>query len=177
MLDRSTAVDAEKFGQSGGRRLLEPNDGEAVDLGSLGVRFMIRGEQSGGGFSLVEHPIPPRTLAAPLHRHSREDEYSVVLEGRLGALLGEEVIHAEVGTLVHKPRGEWHTFWNAGDGSCRILEITSPAGFETFFAELAADLEAMTGESAASLDARYGLEVDYGSISRLCAEHGLVFPE
>ena len=35
---------------------------------------------TGGGFSLVEHPIPPLSLVAPLHRHAREDEYSFVLE-------------------------------------------------------------------------------------------------
>ena len=147
-----------------------------VDLGALGVRFMVRGEESGSGFSLVEHPIPPRTLAAPLHRHSREDEYSFVLEGRLGALLGDNVVFADVGTLVFKPRGQWHTFWNAGDGLCRILEIISPGGFEGLFAAAASDPEAMTGETAAALDAHYGLEVDYDSIDRLCEEYGLVFP-
>ena len=80
--------------------------------------------------------MSPRALAAPLHRHTREDEYSYVLEGRMGALLGDDVLEAGPGDLVFKPRGEWHTFWNAGDEPCRILEIISPAGFERFFAEL-----------------------------------------
>ena len=39
---------------------------------------------TGEGFSLVEHPIAPRTLAAPMHIHAHEDEYSYVLEGELG---------------------------------------------------------------------------------------------
>ena len=69
-----------------------PGDGKAGVLGSIGARLMIEGAASGGGFSLVEHPMPPRALAAPLHRHTREDEYSYVLEGRLGALLGDEVL-------------------------------------------------------------------------------------
>ena len=59
--------------------------------------------------------MPPRALAAPLHRHMREDEYSFVLEGRMGALLGDEVVEAGPGDLVFKPRDQWHTFWNAGD--------------------------------------------------------------
>src|SRR5215470_583028 len=80
----------------------------------------------------------PRHLAAPLHRHNREDEYSFVLEGRMGALLGDDVVEAGPGDLVYKPRGQWHTFWNAGDSECRILEIISPAGFEKFFEELIA---------------------------------------
>ena len=93
-------------------------------------------EETGGGFSLVEHPMPPRHLAAPLHKHSREDEYSYVVEGRMGAILGDDVVYAEVGDLVFKPRDQWHTFWNAGDEPCRILEIIAPGGFEHFFDEL-----------------------------------------
>ena len=64
---------------TGAPRVVGPTDGKAGDLGSIGVRFMIDGADSGGGFSLVEHPMPPRALAAPMHRHSREDEYSLSL--------------------------------------------------------------------------------------------------
>lgn len=157
-------------------RIIGPNDGKFVDFGSFGVRFMVWGEETGGRFSLVEHPIPPRTLVAPMHRHTGEDEYSYVVEGRMGARLGNEVVFAEAGTLVFKPRGQWHTFWNAGEGPCRVLEIISPGGFEHLFREMADDPEAMDGETAAALDARYGLEVDYGSVGPLCEEHGLEFP-
>jgi mannose-6-phosphate isomerase-like protein (cupin superfamily) len=160
-----------RFDATQGPRLIGPADGEAVDLGTLGARFMVWSEESGGGFALVEHPIPPRSLCGPLHRHRHEDEYSYVLEGRLGAQLGDDVVYADVGDLVFKPRGQWHTFWSAGDGPCRILEIISPGGFEHFFAEVA------SGRAAGDeLAAGYGLEFDFDSIPRLCAEHGLTFP-
>ena len=81
--------------------------------------------------------MPPRALAAPLHRHNREDEYSFILEGRMGALLGDDVVEAGPGDLVYEPRGQWHTYGNAGDEPARSLEIITPAGFEQFFAELA----------------------------------------
>ena len=97
---------------------------------------MIDGDETARRFSLVEHPMSAPALAAPLHRHTREDEYSYVLEGRMGALLGDELVEAGPGDLVFKPRNQWHTFWNAGDEPCRILEIIAPAGFERFFAEL-----------------------------------------
>src|SRR5215813_7050871 len=117
--------------------VLGPAEGKSGQLGGFGVRFMVDGAMSGGGFSLVEHPMAPHALAAPLHRHTNEDEYSYVLEGRLGALLGDEVVYGEPGDLIFKPRGEWHTFWNAGDEPARILEIISPGGFEAYFAEMA----------------------------------------
>jgi len=150
-------------------KVIGPGDGTAGFLGSIGVRFMVGGEEAGGGFSLVEHPMSARALAAPLHRHSREDEYSYVLEGRMGALLGDEVVEAAPGELVFKPRDQWHTFWNAGEEPCRVLEIISPAGFERYFAELA-DPEgplAQGPEALAELSERYALEMRPESIPEL----------
>jgi mannose-6-phosphate isomerase-like protein (cupin superfamily) len=171
-----------RFDGSAGPRIVGPDDGKFVDLRSVGVRFMVWGAESGGGFSLVEHPIPPRTLVAPLHLHEREDEYSYVLEGRMGARLGDDVVFAEPGDLVFKPRNQWHTFWNAGDTTCRILEIISPAGFEHFFDELGERMAAARAVSVAELPdvgalaARYGHYYQPDSIPQLCREHGLVYP-
>jgi mannose-6-phosphate isomerase-like protein (cupin superfamily) len=165
-----------RFDASQGPRNVGPDDGHYVQLPGVGVRFMVWGEEAGGDFSLVEHPIAPRTLCAPLHKHTREDEYSYILEGRMGALLGDDVVHAEAGDLVFKPRDQWHTFWNAGDEPCRLLEIIAPAGFEHFFRELGALMRAPEPEESADFTRRYGIEFDWESIPRLCAEHGLVFP-
>ena len=163
--------------QSRGARLLGASDGRAGLLGSMGVRFMLAGKETGGGFSLVEHPIPPRALAAPLHRHSREDEYSFVLEGRLGALLGDEVVYGHPGDLICKPRGQWHTFWNAGDEPARILEMISPAGFERYFEQMVDLLEQSVGapdpSELGAIAAQHGLEVDRESIPRLTEQYGL----
>ncbi len=167
--------DLQRFDASQGPRIVGPRDGDYVDLGSVGVRFMIWGKESGGDFSLVEHPIPPRSLCAPLHRHHNEDEYSFVLEGRMGALLGEEVVYAEVGDLAFKPRDQWHTFWNAGDEPCRILEIIAPSGFENFFAEMGATQEGQMPDFE-GLSKRYAIDFDLESVPRICAEHGLTHP-
>src|SRR3984893_1732513 len=159
-------------------KVVGPRDGKAGFLGSIGVRFMIDGGETGGGFSLVEHPMSPRALAAPLHRHTHEDEYSYVLEGRVGALLGEEVLVASPGDLVFKPRNQWHTFWNAGDEPARILEIISPAGFERFFGELVAlgGVTRAEPQVLADLCARFGLEMDPASVPGLVERFGLCFP-
>ena len=159
-------------------KIVGPKDGKAGFLGSIGVRFMIDGVEADDRFSLVEHPMSPRALAAPLHRHTREDEYSYVVKGRMGALLGDEVVYAEPGDLVHKPRNQWHTFWNAGDEPCYILEIISPAGFEDFFKELS-DMGGVANaepESLIELKDRYGLEMQPDSIPGLIERFGVVFP-
>jgi mannose-6-phosphate isomerase-like protein (cupin superfamily) len=168
-----------RFDHSQGPRMVGPTDGKLAQLMTIGARIMAWTEETGGGFSLVEHPMPPRALAAPLHKHSREDEYSYVLEGRMGALLGDEVVYAQTGDFVFKPRDQWHTFWNAGDEPCRILEIIAPGGFEHFFDEVSDALasEDFTPEQLGPLGARYGLEFDPESPARLCAEYGLEFPE
>ena len=154
---------------SGIARVVKGRQVESGFLGSIGVRFLVGAGESGGGFSLVEHPMSPRALGAPLHRHSREDEYSYVLEGRVGALLGEEVREAGPGDLLFKPRHQWHTFWNAGDQPARILEIIAPAGFERYFAELVALGGSRAAPPAAlqALSQRYGLEVNPQSIPGL----------
>ena len=160
-------------------RIVTPEDGMEGFLGSIGVRFMIDGDEAGRRFSLVEHPMSPRALAAPLHLHTREDEYSFVLEGRMGALLGDDVVEAGPGDLVFKPRNQWHTFWNAGDEPCRILEIISPAGFEQFFRELDAMGGALQADPVelTELGERYGHYFKIDSVPDLLERFGLQIGE
>jgi quercetin dioxygenase-like cupin family protein len=159
-------------------KVLGPAEGKAGFLGSIGVRFMLGGEESGDRFSLVEHPMSARALAAPLHRHTREDEYSYILEGRVGALLGDDVVLGGPGDLIFKPRNQWHTFWNAGEAPARLLEIISPAGFEHFFAELV-DLGGVARadpQTLGELCVRYELEMNPQSVPELLQRFDLRFP-
>jgi mannose-6-phosphate isomerase-like protein (cupin superfamily) len=159
-------------------KVVGPRDGKAGFLGSIGVRFVVDGAEAEDRFSIVEHPMSARALAAPLHRHQNEDEYSFVVEGRMGALLGDEHLEAGPGDFVHKPRGQWHTFWNAGDEPCRILEVISPAGFERFFAELV-DLGGVGQagpERLVELCQRFSLEMDPDSVPELIQRFGVRFP-
>ena len=161
------------------RRVLSPDEGETVWLRKLGIRFMIGGEETQGNFALVEHPIGPRALAAPMHTHEREDEYTYVLEGEIGVQIGEEVLVAQPGDLVFKPRGVPHAFWNAADEPARALEIISPAGFERYFAEIAPLLPPNhpgppDEEALGVIMAKYRLDMDFASIPLLVERHGLV---
>lgn len=103
-----------------------PTDGERADVPGLGTRYIVGSDRTDGRFSLLEHTIPARGLAAPVHTHQSEDEYSYVLSGRIGAMVGEEFVEAAPGEVVVKPRGVPHAFWNPGDEEARLLELISP---------------------------------------------------
>ncbi|MBV9280804.1 MAG: cupin domain-containing protein [Chloroflexi bacterium] len=146
--------------------VIQPGQGESVTIGrGLGVVFKLRSRDTGGSLAIVEHPLAPGALAAPPHSHAREDEISYILEGEVGVQIGDEVVQAGEGSYIVKPRGVPHTFWNAGSRPARILEIISPAGFETYFEELA---EAVSGTT----------EPDFVRLGEIAARYGLtMYPE
>ena len=151
-------------------------DGEPFAFGGVGGLLKLVGADTRGQFAAAILPnIAPKTLGAPLHCHRNEDEYSYVLEGRVGVQLGEDVIEAGPGDLVFKPRGVAHAFWNAGDEPARLLEIISPAGFENYFRELAPLLAATERDEAAigAVVSRYELDIEFESIPALAERHNL----
>jgi mannose-6-phosphate isomerase-like protein (cupin superfamily) len=152
------------------RIVVKPDEGSSVWLGGMGVVFKLSGVDTAGAFAVVEHPIEPGRLVLP-HVHQHEDEYSYVLEGTIGARVGDrEVAAAGPGSYLLKPRGLMHTFWNPGPGPARLLEIISPAGFETYFAELAE-----TGASGrhSELAAKYGLTYSSDWVAGLISRYHL----
>ena len=154
-------------------RVLGPADG--VVLGSVtGVRdrFLVDSKDWGGRLAVVEHLLAPHSIAAPVHRHTKEDEFSVILEGRVWFLAGGEEYVGEVGDLVFKPRDEWHTFWNASDEAARVLEIISPGGLEEAFKIIGT---ATDDVDLGPLVAPYGCEADMEATEPLIERYGLTF--
>ncbi len=155
-------------------RLLRPSDGLVEPgPGQVTDRFMIDGQDTGERFALVQHLFAGNALAAPMHRHHLEDEYTYVLHGRIGAVLGEEEVFAEPGDLLFKPRGQWHTFWNAGPEPASVLELISPAGLEQFFRWLAELDEFPDPEVLAEKAAPYRCDVDPTATEALMLRLGI----
>ena len=147
-----------------------------ADFPGLKNRYLIDTTDTDSRFALIEHTIPPRTLAAPTHTHVREDEYSFVLSGRMGAQIGDDVVDAGPGELVFKPRGIPHAFWNSGDEETVLLELISPGEFGEYFADIAPHLSGEGPpdfEALAAIQQRYALTMDFDSIGPLVEEHGL----
>src|SRR3954468_3652238 len=150
-----------------------------ADLPGLQNRYLITSDQTDGRFAIIEHTIAPKTLAAPMHTHRNEDEYSYVVSGRMGAIVGAGVVDARPGRGGVKPRGIPHACWNAGDEPAVVLETISPGGFEQYFADLA-PLLAHPGPpdfaALAAVQARYELEMDFASMDELIERFGLRRP-
>jgi mannose-6-phosphate isomerase-like protein (cupin superfamily) len=143
--------------------------------GPLGAVLLAGADATGGAASFVVHPMAPRTLGSPIHTHTREDEWTLVLEGRIGVQVGDDVLEARAGDLVLKPRGIPHAFWNPAEEKARVLEVITPGGFETYFEGLGAILAGPEPDLAAlgELAARHAVEMDPVSVPTLMAEHGL----
>lgn len=159
-----------------GRSIVAAGEGEVVLWGGFGVVGKVSGTETGGAFSIVEHPLEPGVLGAPPHTHSNEDETSFVIEGEIGVLIGEEEFRAGPGSYVLKPRGDVHAFWNAGTEPARILEIISPAGFERYFDELAGVLSAGGPpdlDRISQIAGGYGLTFHMERVPELLERHGL----
>ena len=97
----------------------------------------LRSEESDGQVSVIE-TAPGPGAGPPLHHHDF-DEAFYVMEGELTFRLRNETVIAGPGELVFAPRGVPHTFANLSDSSARQLIVCTPAGFERYFARMAAE--------------------------------------
>jgi mannose-6-phosphate isomerase-like protein (cupin superfamily) len=155
------------------RRIIRAGEGEVFGpAAGCRDRFLLDSRDWGGRFALVEHLLAPHSIAAPMHRHHREDEFSLILEGEVSFhAAGSEVV-AGVGDLVFKPRGEWHTFWNGSDAPARLLEIISPGGLEEAFRLIDT---APPDTDLGPLVAPYECEADMAATMPIVERYGLTF--
>lgn len=78
------------------------------------------------------------------------------------------------GSWVFKPRDQWHTFWNAGDSMCHLLGWFRLPGLRTHSENgpVGDDMERMQ-----EIDEKYALDVEYDSVSELCEQFEVTYPE
>ena len=115
--------------------VVQPGQGEYVALPGFGAVFKLSSRNNGGEVSIVEHPFEVGLLTAA-HRHTREDEHSIVLAGEIGFRSDDSEVVLGPGGYITKPRGQMHAMWNAGSEPGRIIEVITPGGFENYFREL-----------------------------------------
>jgi quercetin dioxygenase-like cupin family protein len=139
-------------------------EGETTSLFGDTYTIKAAGVETGATLAVIEAELAPHSSGTPLHVNTREAESYYVLEGTLTFRLGERTVEASAGAFVHIPQGVVHTHWNATSAPVRLLGVPAPAGFETFFAELAELMATMPPgppdmTRVSALYERFGLQV------------------
>jgi quercetin dioxygenase-like cupin family protein len=94
---------------------------------------LLRSEQTGGHVALVELTGRGRPR---VHRHDFDAAFCV-LEGELTFQLGDDIVTCRAGEVAFAPRNVAHT--NTAAHPARVLLVITPAGFERYFARVAAE--------------------------------------
>jgi quercetin dioxygenase-like cupin family protein len=149
---------------------------QSVFFRALGTTYKVLSNSVDGSAAIVEHTLEAKSLGAPMHKHTYENEISCVLEGELSVIQNGEVQTAGPGEYVVKPKGIFHTFWNATDQRIRFIEIITPGNFEYYFAELAPFLlpgQPPQMDKVRETGAKYGLIVDPSAADEIIKKYGL----
>lgn len=150
--------------------------GRHVFFRALGTTYKVLSESVNGSAAIVEHTLEARSIGAPMHKHTHEDEISFVLEGELSVIQDGKVQIAKAGEYVIKPRGVFHTFWNSTNKRIRFVEVIVPGNFSNYFAELEPHLpegRPPVLEKVRETAAKYGLIVDPYAANEIITKYGL----
>ena len=128
--------------------VLSPDEG----LPGAGSHLKASRLSTAGGLTLIESHTRG---GAPMHIHSREDEYFYVLEGSITVKCGDDTFKAGPRSFVFLPRGIPHS-WDVDSGTATLLMMTAPAGLEEFLHEYHAAGSALN-EIKDQIAAKYGI--------------------
>ena len=119
---------------------------EEINVGEVGIRFLVEGEESGGSVAIFEFHIPAGARVPVAHSHDGYEETAYGLEGVLRWTVEGTSTDVGPGEVLHIPRGAVHHFENAGEVGAKALAIVTPGILgPAFFREVAAILEATAG--------------------------------
>jgi quercetin dioxygenase-like cupin family protein len=155
-------------------KVVAPGEGRQLSLYAVQFGYKVEGADSGGSLAVMEVEIPPKTLVKP-HNHTREDEFSLVLQGPVGVRIADQVLEVDTGSYLVKPRGTPHAMWNAGDTPVKVIEMVTPAGLETYFEELRTVLTEYRCDAPRYYDLaqRYGITIMDEWIEELEKTYGI----
>lgn len=138
--------------------LVDPGDGERVNV--IGDQQIIKlsGAQTGGAFAVIEQSYRPGA-GVPLHFHTQEDAVFYIVEGHMEFTVGGKTVSAGAGTTVLLPRAVPHSS-KAGPQGAKALVVLTPGGGEKMFREL---------------DGLSGGEQDFELVAGVCKKYGVHF--
>ena len=138
--------------------LMQPEDARQLHAFGETMAVLLSGEQTGASIAVLDLRTPPGG-GAPPHIHHREDEIFLVQSGTLSYFCDDVWTSVQPGGALFLPRGKLHTYRNDGDEIGRHWLITTPAGFEKFFARCADEFAAPGGPD---MERVMGIAADHG---------------
>jgi mannose-6-phosphate isomerase-like protein (cupin superfamily) len=99
---------------------------------------LLHSDESNGVLSVIENRVSAGWEGPPLHRHDF-DEAFYVLDGELTFQVVDELVTRGPGEFIFAPRGVAHTLANLSDAPASYVLVCTPAGFERYFARMAAE--------------------------------------
>lgn len=138
-----------------------------------GLQHKVVAARLNGGLAILEGVVQPGDFVPP-HTHTREDEVSCVIRGKVTYRVGEETFEATAGSYVIKPRGLVHAFWNASAEQATIIEVVIPGAFEEFFDAIDEVPDDPTRPSAMmALQEQFEMNIDFNLAAEIAREYGL----
>ncbi len=140
---------------------------EKIEVGAMTIRFLVRGEESGGSVAVFEFDVPVGTKVAAGHSHDDYEETIYGLAGVLTWTIEGEAIDVGPGEALCIPRGAVHQFDNTGTVDAKALAVVTPGLLgPDYFREV-----------AAILDAAAGGPPDFTALGEVMRRHGLTCAE
>jgi quercetin dioxygenase-like cupin family protein len=120
---------------------------EIINLGPLGIHFLLTGADTNGGASVFEVMVPAgHKLLAPAHKNDAYEEILYGIRGVLTWTINGNPIAVGPGQAVCIPRGAVHRFDNFGTENAQQLAIVTPAIMSpAYFREASAVLSGAAG--------------------------------
>jgi quercetin dioxygenase-like cupin family protein len=123
---------------------------ESIQLGPIGIRFLLAHEHSDGSASVFEFTVPAgQKLAAPAHKNDAYEEILYGVEGVLTWTVDGTPINVGPGQALCIPRGAVHRFDNFGSENAKqLVVITPPIMGPAYFRDAAEVFKAAAGGPA-----------------------------
>lgn len=120
---------------------------ENINVGPLGIRFLLTGDDSNGSASVFEVLVPVgQKLAAPAHKNDAYEEILYGIKGVLTWTVEGTPIAVGPGQALCVPRAAVHRFDNLGSEDVKQLAFITPAIMgPAYFREAAEVIAAAAG--------------------------------
>jgi len=116
---------------------VSPNEGRKCNVFADTITIKVPSEITMGAYSISED-VTPSGAGAPPHKHTREVETFIVLEGEYEFQCGDRKFKGSKGAMVVLPKEIPHACKNIGNTTGRTLVVLVPGGMEKVFEDLSA---------------------------------------